>query len=379
MPSRNTPTQHRAAIDGVRGLAALGVLAFHVWLYRDNRPHGARHALQDHVLFSLNVGLILFFVLSGFLLYRAYARAIVRRDTLPTTGGYARRRIARIVPAYYACGLGCFALYAAVGPTGIQPKLHELPAFAVFAQNYSLNTLMQLNPVLWTLSVEAAFYVALPLIALAAMRLGTKGHVTLLLGLVAFGIGFNVLDQTVFTGEIPGKTLPEWIGIFAIGMLAALALERRNTSLTRSSTATCMLLGFAIVILRAVWTESPVLPDPVLRGALLAPLSAVGFALVIAAAADGGGRSVAWLRSRPLAYAGLVSYGIYLWHVPVILVLKERHALPVALVPRLLTVLAITVAIASVSWRLIERPVIEWAHGRKQRKARLAKPAMEAA
>jgi peptidoglycan/LPS O-acetylase OafA/YrhL len=379
MPSRNTFTQHRAAIDGVRGLAALGVLAFHVWLYRDNRPHGARHALQDHVLFSLNVGLILFFVLSGFLLYRAYARAIVRSDTLPTTGGYARRRIARIVPAYYACGLGCFALYAAVGPTGIQPQLHELPAFAVFAQNYSLDTLMQLNPVLWTLSVEAAFYVALPLIALAAMRLGTKGHVALLLGLVAFGIGFNVLDQTVFTGEIPGKTLPEWIGIFAIGMLVALALERRNSSLTRSSTAICMLLGFAIVILRAVWTESPVLPDPVLRGALLAPLSAVGFALVIAAAAEGRGRSISWLRSRPLAYAGLVSYGIYLWHVPVILVLKERNALPVALLPRLLTVLAITVAIASVSWRLIERPVIEWAHGRKQRKTRLTKPAMEAA
>jgi peptidoglycan/LPS O-acetylase OafA/YrhL len=379
MSSRTTSTQHRAAIDGVRGLAALGVLGFHVWLYRDNRPHGARHALHDHVLFSLNVGLILFFVLSGFLLYRAYARAIVRKDTLPTTGGYARRRIARIVPAYYACGLGCFALYAAVGPTGIQPELHELPAFAVFAQNYSLDTLMQLNPVLWTLSVEAAFYVALPLIALAATRLGTKGHVALLLGLVAFGIGFNVLDQTVFTGEIPGKTLPEWIAIFAIGMLAALALERRNTSLTRSSTATCMLLGFAIVILRAVWTESPVLPDPVLRGALLAPLSAVGFALVIAAAAEGGGRSISWLRSRPLAYAGLVSYGIYLWHVPVILVLKERNALPVALLPRLLTVLAITVAIASVSWRLIERPVIERAHGRKRRKARLAKPAMEAA
>lgn len=140
-----------------------------------------------------------------------------------------------------------------------------------------------------------------------------------------------------------------------------------------------MLLGFAIVILRAVWTESPVLPDPVLRGALLAPLSAVGFALVIAAAAEGGGRSISWLRSRPLAYAGLVSYGIYLWHVPVILVLKERNALPVALLPRLLTVLAITVAIASVSWRLIERPVIERAHGRKRRKARLAKPAMEAA
>src|ERR1043165_1958360 len=139
----------------------------------------------------------------------------------------------------------------------------------------------------------------------AAMGVGTKGRVALLLALVAFGIAFTVLDQTVFTGEIPGKTLPEWIGIFAIGMLAALALERRNTSLTRSSTAICMLLGFAIVILRAAWTESPVLVDPVLRGALLAPVSAVGFALVIAAAAEGRGLSIAWLRSRPLAYAGL--------------------------------------------------------------------------
>src|SRR6476661_5099086 len=234
MPPPPSSPQHRAAIDGVRGLAALGVLVFHVWLYRDNRHHGARHALTDHVLFSLNAGLILFFVLSGFLLYRAYARAIVRRSTLPGAATYARRRVARI------------------GPHDIQPAIRELPAFAVFAQNYSLDTLMQLNPVLWTLSVEAAFYVALPLIALIAIRLGTRGHVALLLALVAIGIGFNVLDQSVFTGEIPGKTLPEWIGIFAIGMLAALALERRNSSLTRFSTATCILMGFAIVVLRAV-------------------------------------------------------------------------------------------------------------------------------
>jgi len=207
MPPPASSPQHRAAIDGVRGLAALGVLVFHVWLYRDNRHHGARHALTDHVLFSLNAGLILFFVLSGFLLYRAYARAIVRRSTLPGAATYARRRVARIVPAYYACGLGCLALYAAIGPHDIQPAIRELPAFAVFAQNYSLDTLMQLNPVLWTLSVEAAFYVALPLIALIAIRLGTRGHVALLLALVAIGIGFNVLDQSVFTGEIPGKTL----------------------------------------------------------------------------------------------------------------------------------------------------------------------------
>jgi peptidoglycan/LPS O-acetylase OafA/YrhL len=365
------PPPHRAAIDGVRGLAALGVLVFHVWLYRDNRHHGARHALVDHLLFSLNVGLILFFVLSGFLLYRAYARAAVQGTGLPSTTDYARRRIKRIVPAYYACGLGCVALYATIGPDDILPAVRELPAFAVFAQNYSLNTLMQLNPVLWTLSVEAAFYVALPLIAWAA-----RGRASFLLALVAVGIGFNVLDQTVFNSEIPGKTLPAYIGIFAIGMLAALALERRNTSLTPASTWMCMLLGVAIVILRAAWTESPVLFDPLLRSAALAPLSALGFGLVIAAAAEGRGPAVAWLRWRPLAYAGLVSYGLYLWHVPVILVLNERGALPTALLPRLGMVLAITLAIATVSWRLIEQPLLRRRGRRRRAKLR---PAMEAA
>src|SRR4029079_19440762 len=111
----------------------------------------------------------------------------------------------------------------------------------------------------------------------------------------------------------------------------------------------------------------------------LAPLSAVGFALVIAAAADGRGPSAAWLRWPRLAYAVLVSYGIYRGHVPVILVLKERDALPVALLPRLLTVLAITVALATVSWRFIERPVLEWAHNRRRRKAARPAPAMETA
>lgn len=364
MSATPSSTPHRAALDGVRGLAALGVLVFHVWLYRDNRHHGARHALLDHLLFSANAGLIAFFVLSGFLLYRPYARG-----NAPSAGEYARRRIARIVPAYYACGLGCFLLYSTVGPDSILPRARELPAFALFAQNYSLTTLMQLNPVLWTLSVEAAFYIALPLIALV-----TRGRAAFLLALVVAGVGFNVLDQTAFHSEIPGKTLPAYIGIFAIGMLAALVLERRNRALTRSSTATCMLLGVAIVILRAAWTESPVLPDPVLRGALLAPLSAVGFALVIAAAARGTGPSMSWLRWRPLAYAGLVSYGLYLWHVPVILVLDERGALPTALLPRLGVVLAITLAIATVSWRLIEQPALRGL----RRRAKLT-PALEAA
>jgi peptidoglycan/LPS O-acetylase OafA/YrhL len=361
----------------VRGLAALGVLAFHVWLYRPDRPHGARHALIDRVLFSANLGLIAFFVLSGFLLYRAYARAALARTRPPQVVDYARKRVARIVPAYYACAIGCVLLYSTVGPDGILPSANELPAFAVFAQNYSLDTLMQLNPVLWTLSVEAAFYVALPLIAVLAARVSFGAHALLLAGLVAVGIGFNALDHELRFGEVAGKTLGAYIGVFAIGMLAALLIERRNRSLTAVFTSVCMILGLAMVILRAAWNESS-FGDPLMRAALLAPLSAVGFALVIAAASEGRGPAIAWLRSRGLAYAGVVSYGIYLWHVPVILVLNNQGALPAALWPRMLVVATATIAIATVSWRVVERPVLQHVRGRRTRGAAIVpKPVVE--
>jgi peptidoglycan/LPS O-acetylase OafA/YrhL len=231
--------------------------------------------------------------------------------------------------------------------------------------------------VLWTLSVEAAFYVALPLIALLAVRLRFGAHALLLAGLIAVGVGFNVLDHALRLGEVAGKTLPAYIGVFAIGMLAALLVERRNKSLTAVFTSVCMLLGLAMVILRAAWNESS-FGDPLTRAALLAPLCAVGFALVIAAASDGQGPAIAWLRSRALVYAGLVSYGVYLWHVPVILVLDNRGALPASLWPRMLVVGTATIAIATVSWRVVERPVLARVRDRRRPAARWAKPALEA-
>ena len=63
------------ALDGIRAIAALGVVTFHSWLYRIGDPPGPRKSLSDHLLFQGNLGLICFFVLSGYLLYRPFARA----------------------------------------------------------------------------------------------------------------------------------------------------------------------------------------------------------------------------------------------------------------------------------------------------------------
>src|SRR5947207_4435983 len=94
---RSQPDTRNNALDGLRAIAALGVLTFHSWLYRTGRPPGPRTSLTDHLLFQGNLGLICFFVLSGFLLYRVFARAALTGDRLDL-GAYARRRVARILP-----------------------------------------------------------------------------------------------------------------------------------------------------------------------------------------------------------------------------------------------------------------------------------------
>jgi len=104
-------------LDGIRAIAALSVVCFHVWLYRVDRPHGRRTELLDQVLFHANAGLICFFVLSGYLLYGAFARAALTGAQGIAIGSYLRRRAARIVPAAWACGAGSLILYWAVDST----------------------------------------------------------------------------------------------------------------------------------------------------------------------------------------------------------------------------------------------------------------------
>lgn len=352
------PHPRSRALDGLRALAALSVLCFHVWLYRDDRPAGPRSEPLDHVMFELSLGLICFFVLSGYLLYRSFARAAIRSGRLAGLRDYGVRRAARIVPAYYASLAGCLVLYAAVGYDAIAPSAGELPLFAAFAQNYSYATIMEINPVTWTLCVEAAFYVALPLLALAALRLGRQAP--LLAGLVAVTIVWNALVQGLGWNDIASKSLLAYIGHFALGMLVAVWVERRQPALGPRATAALALAGAALVVANGWWYETPAFAGE--ARAVLAKLpAALGFALVIAAVAGGRGRAVGWLGGGALARIGVISYGVYLWHLPLILAFGELGLLPAPLAPRIAAVLVLALGAGWLSWTLVERPAIRWA------------------
>src|SRR4051812_22412462 len=95
-------TRRTAGLDGLRALAALSVLCLHVWLYARPDPAApTRLEVLDQAAFELRLGLVFFFLLSGYLLYRAFAAAALRRAAPVDVGRYARRRFARIVPAYW--------------------------------------------------------------------------------------------------------------------------------------------------------------------------------------------------------------------------------------------------------------------------------------
>jgi peptidoglycan/LPS O-acetylase OafA/YrhL len=160
--------------------------------------------------------------------------------------------------------------------------------------------------------------------------------------------------------------------------------ERGVRSAGPRATAALVVGGFAIAAANAYWHATAA---PRATNAWLAVLSDVpaglGFALVVGAAVVGGGTATRWMSARPLAWVGLVSYGVYLWHVPLILFARRLDALPNAYPLRLLVVVPPVLLVAAASWYLVERPLIARAarrrpDARETRRGGRAQPRLEA-
>ena len=196
--------------------------------------------------------------------------------------------------------------------------------------------------------------------------------------LIPLGIVWNQLVHDHGWNIIASKALPAYLPYFAFGMLLALWAEWRRErdapQLSTRATAALVAAGFAIVAADAYWhaTAAPRAVNAWL--AVLADIPAgLGFALVVAAAVAGGGLATRWMSVRPLAWVGLVSYGVYMWHVPLILFARRIDVLPDAFLPRLLLILGPVLLVAAASWYLVERPLIAWAarprQSRRERRA----------
>ena len=169
-PVREAPncrtTDRQPSLTGLRALAALMVVGTHASFATGALKLGYLGSLLGH----LDIGVPIFFALSGFLLFRPYVRSAATGDPAPRPGHYARARFRRIMPGYVTAVLFTFVvyLYFTPGPNPGQTwlgLLRYLTLTQIYADNFLVTYLHPGLSQMWSLAVEASFYAALPLLA----------------------------------------------------------------------------------------------------------------------------------------------------------------------------------------------------------------------
>jgi peptidoglycan/LPS O-acetylase OafA/YrhL len=353
------------SLDGLRGLAALGVVLLHVWIYTGANDPG-RSLTLDRWMGELRLCVLLFFVLSGFLLARPWVAAARGERPAPALGRYALRRAARIVPAYWLALAGAVALLHGTGH-GRDVPLHDVPKFVVFLPNVFRETRNQLDPPMWSLHVEVSFYVLLPLIGLALLR--ARRPLLVCLALVLAGVGFTTVALLRAWPPEVTWTLPSYLATFTCGIAAAVLLPRAPP---RRLVLAAVLAAGALAVVGDCWWHT--LGYSRLNHSLRDLPAAIGFAAVLWALAQ---RPSALLGSAPARALGTLSYGVYLWHYPVIYWLQLHGAFPDRFLPALVRILPLTFALAAASWFAVERPVLRvTSRALARRRRALAQPAL---
>lgn len=338
-------TRRFPLVDSVRALAALTILLYHsVGIYGGALSHPGRVLVA-----RMDVGVVIFLVVSGFLLYRPFVADHLVDAPLSSVRGYTWRRILRIVPAYWVA----LALATVLVPYHGVFTLSGVPTYFGFAQLYSSTTLAHGDPPAWTLGLEVSFYAFLPLwvVAMRALpardrRARVRLQVICVVGLWAFSMLYKiVLFATGLVAVIPGGPIPALVALpgyldeFALGMGLAVisvagppgAIGRRIVSIVERRPGLAWLFALAAYLLVSLgigltgnpaqrFTPAQYLARNVLYGAV-----AVG---VLAPAVFGDDRRGVVRRilgHRVLMWLGLISYGIYIWHAPLLSRLASWH------------------------------------------------------
>lgn len=356
------------ALDGVRAVAALAVVLTHVGFQTGLTPQGQLGA----VLARLDFGVTLFFLLSGFLLYRPFAAAHLDGRAGPRWRDFWRNRALRVLPAYLVLVVLAVSLLSRDRGAG------ELLRQALLLQTLEPDHLLPGMTHTWSLVVEVGFYAVLPLLALAARpRQPRTPDQQLRVELALLG-GLALLALTSQAGGglgpdgVANLWLPSFLDWFALGMLLAVlrawrARTGRGRALGELAGATGTLLAVGLLLLWLATTplagprglEPPTAWEAVVKHALYGLAAAALLAPVVL-----GDEGSAWSRllsSRPARWLGRISYGVFLFHL---LVLDLVYRLP-GLEPfqgRALLVLALVVpvslAAAQLSLVVVEQPAL---------------------
>ena len=373
------------SFDGLRGIAVLWVVMFHYVALGDAardpwiRAIGAI-PLVDAVVRNGYLGVDLFFLISGFLLTLPWFVHRAAGQDAPSAREFYARRVRRIVPAYYVQLALLFLLFVPLlrGWDYWKRDLYVIAwnavAHAGFLQLTSPLTSgsLAVNGALWTLAIEAQYYLLLPLLAPFIVRAPIRVTVAAFALAIAWqwlarhgfdawialqmrwGAHWRWTEETVRHLQL--TQLPAYLGHFALGSALGLAwLQWRDKAPVLRPWLAFAAAGAFALLLAAVGTREAI------AGEQTWLVTTFTLAILLLAAAFGGRVAHALLDRGPLAFAGRVSYSAYLYHLPLLLLWNANvpwrdsgGALP--------AYLAVVLLAAWISWRLVEQPFLRRAN-----------------
>jgi peptidoglycan/LPS O-acetylase OafA/YrhL len=370
------PAPRFAALDAFRAVGALMVMGTHVAFVTGRTQAGPLSALFGR----LDAGVAVFFVLSGFLLFRPYAAAAAGAGRSVSTRRYLIRRAFRILPAYWLLVVASFLLLPENDDVTTGDWLRHL----TLTQIYHSDELRQGIGQAWSLCTEVVFYLLLPLLAATVLwrrkgRPWQPGRAVALLALtVPIGVGWLITREEL-QDQIDPYLSSLWLPAYAAWFGAGMALAVVHVALTQGRTGrwrgvadlgAAPLACWSIAVCLLAVATTPLAGPRSLEAStnvwepIIKMLLYTGFATFLLLPAifhpKDGRVTVLLLESRPLSYLGKVSYGLFLWHL---LVLEGiRHVLDIPLftgsMPLLFTqTLAVTLVVAVVSFHVVEQPL----------------------
>jgi len=354
MPS--TRTSYLPAIDGLRAFAVGAVMLFH----------------SDHMSGGF-LGVDAFFVISGFLITRQMLIEVDKTDRISLREFWGRRA-RRLLPALVLLLVVVIGYAYRFGYASERLKIRDDAPWALgFALNWHhisastdyWHSLSSPSPLthLWSLAVEEQFYLIWPLITVLLVWRRRDRERTMLIGsmigaLLSFALMAVVFDPATSTRAYEGTDTR--IGALLVGALCATTIvgDRADRLFGALGRRRDVVLAVPVIVLGWMWLRVDGRDSWLYRGGFL--LHAVLFAALLLGVSCGAAAQAGWLARlltlRPVRWFGQLSYGLYLWHWPVYIALGPDRV-HLSRWPLTVIRVAATIAAASLSYYLVERPI----------------------
>ena len=387
-PKRDVGIGTLLAGDGVRGVGMLCVFFTHLFIIADPDPSSNVRAYgwAAPILGHIDLGLSAFFVLSGYLIARPFARAYVAGTRRPRLRSYVRNRVLRVVPAFYLFtvlvllrfGLDGSLLSGAGAPKATSEWWQVLGQFLFLQGQTGGAAAVPIGPA-WSIGAEVGFYVLIPVAAFVAYRAGERIPTPGRRAAVAIAAIAVATFLSIYARGAGEKYLFAWLTsppaimyVFMPGVAVAI-LEPLLVARFRGQEGRARLVAwgaFAVAALCAVVyaaTDYDPRQTPIHHAlgqrALVAALCTGALILGLVVLQLGTGRAPCLFRNRLMLWMGARSYSFYLVHIWILFELDEVLARDMDLATRAVAMTAIalplTTLVAALSHRYVERPFLE--------------------